>query len=137
MRPVTAFTTTRPNICRLTQSRSVTVTRPVYAQAPLRVSALQTSFLSPSTALRGFSATFTNLVINPVKRALSGMRWPLLVEANNKKGLGNTLHGSRRKRARVSGFRTRMATTAGRKVLAKRRLKGRKVLCPGGRPTRK
>lgn len=36
------------------------MTRPVYAQAPLRVSALQTSFLSPSTALRGFSATFTS-----------------------------------------------------------------------------
>lgn len=49
----------------------------------------------------------------------------------------HTLLAMHRKRARVSGFRTRMATTAGRKVLAKRRLKGRKVLCPGGRPTRK
>lgn len=36
-----------------------------------------------------------------------------------------TLEGTRRKRQRVSGFRARMATPGGRKVLKSRRAKGR------------
>jgi large subunit ribosomal protein L34 len=36
-----------------------------------------------------------------------------------------TLEGTQRKRRRVSGFRTRMATVGGRRVLARRRVKGR------------
>ena len=75
--------------------------------------------------------------MDPVRRAMSGIRAPLLVECNRKKGLGCTLSGTRRKRARVSGFRARMATVGGRKVIVARRKKGRKVLCPGGMPTRK
>ena len=39
-----------------------------------------------------------------------------------------TLEGTKRKRQRVSGFRARMATVGGRKVLARRRQRGRKVL---------
>ena len=39
-----------------------------------------------------------------------------------------TLEGTKRKRQNVSGFRARMATVGGRKVLARRRSKGRKVL---------
>ena len=39
-----------------------------------------------------------------------------------------TLEGTKIKRQHVSGFRARMATPNGRKVLARRRAKGRKVL---------
>lgn len=37
-----------------------------------------------------------------------------------------TLEGTRRKRQKVSGFRARMATPGGRKVLKSRRARGRK-----------
>lgn len=39
-----------------------------------------------------------------------------------------TLEGTKRKAVRKSGFRARMATKLGRKVLNKRRLRGRKRL---------
>ncbi|MDR0444925.1 MAG: 50S ribosomal protein L34 [Puniceicoccales bacterium] len=44
-----------------------------------------------------------------------------------------TYHPSKIKRARKFGFRARIATAGGRKVLANRRRKGRKVLAT---PTR-
>lgn len=39
-----------------------------------------------------------------------------------------TLEGTKRKKQRVSGFRARMATPGGRRVLRRRRQRGRKVL---------
>lgn len=80
---------------------------------------------------------FVGMVLSPLRKLSRGNRGPLVVEANRKKGLGSTTFGTRRKRARVSGFRTRMASVGGRKVLKARRKKGRKNLVPGGRPVRK
>ena len=37
----------------------------------------------------------------------------------------NTLHGTRRKVIKTSGFRARLATKSGRKILKKRRSRGR------------
>ena len=39
-----------------------------------------------------------------------------------------TWQPKKRKRAKTHGFRSRMATTAGRKIIAARRKKGRKAL---------
>eukprot|EP00877_Chromochloris_zofingiensis_P002081 jgi/Chrzof1/11874/Cz06g13050.t1 len=50
--------------------------------------------------------------------------------SNGKKSLGCTLQGTSRKSKRVSGFRARLKTKNGRKVLAARRAKGRHQISP-------
>ena len=44
-----------------------------------------------------------------------------------------TLEGTKRKRQKVSGFRARMATASGRKVINRRRAKGRHTLGIGAK----
>merc|ERR1712113_4343 len=53
----------------------------------------------------------------------------LKTEYNGKKSSGCTLEGTNRKKAKKSGFRARMATKKGRKVIACRRAKGRLLCC--------
>jgi large subunit ribosomal protein L34 len=66
-------------------------------------------------------------------RKPAGGRGALVVVAGGK-SLGCTLHGTRRARARTSGFRARLATPGGRRTLKLRRAKGRKYLAPAGAP---
>ncbi|KAI8108072.1 hypothetical protein M9434_006102 [Picochlorum sp. BPE23] len=126
--------------CASMRATRVTIPRTNTIKAPMRVSRpakLQSEFLSTGAALKGLCASLAGMVISPLRKLARGNRGPLVVEANRKKGLGSTTFGTRRKRARVSGFRTRMASVGGRKVLKARRKKGRKNLVPGGRPVRK
>lgn len=79
----------------------------------------------PSCSFLGGSMARPLLTPSPVRG-----RGALLVMANAKKSLGCTKQGTRRARRRTSGFRTRMASPTGRKVLKLRRKRGRKNLCP-------
>eukprot|EP00887_Chlorella_sp_A99_P006531 scaffold3.g6531.t1 len=125
-----------PTAARITVPRRVTVAPLTIRQQ--RPVSLRSEFVSPVATLKGLCASFASAVLGAARGVLSaGARLPLLVECNVKKGLGCTLHGTRRKRARVSGFRARNASTGGRKVLAARRKKGRKALCPAAVPKRK
>lgn len=63
------------------------------------------------------------------RKTAVGGRGALVVVAGGN-SIGCTLHGTRRARARTSGFRARLATPTGRKVLKARRKKGRKYLAP-------
>ena len=73
----------------------------------------------------GVSLSIAAAVTAPFRRAAC-----LVVEANGKKSIGCTKEGTQRKRARKSGFKARLATANGRKILAARRARGRKHLAP-------
>lgn len=73
------------------------------------------------------AGTFSSSILAPSRPQGRGA---LTVVAAGGNSMGNTLRGTKRCRTRTSGFRTRMQTANGRKVLAMRRKKGRKVLCP-------
>lgn len=123
----------------------MTTTRPVSAlAAPQKASLRLSSSVRPqavragsdagmrSAFLGGFASAFTGLSLGVgAVRGAMGRGLGLMVEANAKKGMQGNLQGATNKaRARTSGFRTRMASANGRNVLAARRKKGRKDLCP-------
>lgn len=90
--------------------------------------------LGAKPVIRGAHARAAALFLQPLvdvaRRAVQPLR-RLVIECNRKKGLGGTLHGTRRARARTSGFRTRLKSRSGKKVIAARRKKGRHTLAPG------
>eukprot|EP01023_Acetabularia_acetabulum_P032445 TRINITY_DN30302_c0_g1_i2.p2 TRINITY_DN30302_c0_g1~~TRINITY_DN30302_c0_g1_i2.p2 ORF type:complete len:129 (+),score=11.55 TRINITY_DN30302_c0_g1_i2:107-493(+) len=69
-------------------------------------------------------------IISGSRSGLVVRRVPFLIECNAKKSMGCTKEGTKRAAIRTSGFRTRMRTPGGRRVLKARRKKGKWVLCP-------
>mmetsp|Transcript_26450 Transcript_26450/g.86752 ORF Transcript_26450/g.86752 Transcript_26450/m.86752 type:complete len:136 (+) Transcript_26450:30-437(+) len=117
----------RPVALRRTAApvRTPAVAPAMHPAAPLR------SDFAGSSSVSGFRTALTGVAVRMEPMRRLGQRVAgLLVEANKKRGLGCTFKGNPRKGARVSGFRARMATPAGRRVLKARRAKGRKDLCP-------
>lgn len=62
-----------------------------------------------------------------MQRTIDPLEWVRREKNEDFISLGN---GTRRKARRVSGFRSRMRTPGGKKVLKRRRRKGRHILCP-------
>eukprot|EP00775_Hariotina_reticulata_P006102 gene6102-6340_t len=105
-------------------SRVTTVRRIQAVSLAPRVNTIQPCVI-PTCSVLGGAISSPLFKFSPARG-----RGALVVVANAKKSLGCTKQGTRRARRRTSGFRTRMASPTGRKVLKLRRKKGRKLLCP-------
>ncbi|KAK9831967.1 hypothetical protein WJX81_004154 [Elliptochloris bilobata] len=124
-----AFTALRP----IGGMRCLALRTPLAAARPAlsasRPAQLQSSFLGTPT-LGGLCSSLRGLALVSQRRAPEPLRRQVKTEANSKTSMACKFRGSRRARARTSGYRARMATPAGRKVLAARKKRGRHVLCP-------
>lgn len=96
----------------------------------VRVASASKTASAKPLAFRAHAASAVALRSAPRSHVLERRERGALVVVNGGKSIGCTLSGTRRKRARTSGFRARIATPKGKKVLKARRAKGRKVLAP-------
>ncbi|PNW88448.1 hypothetical protein CHLRE_01g030050v5 [Chlamydomonas reinhardtii] len=102
---------------------------PVKAVACMR-SAMTTRAIAPITARPATSSFMGGSFAGSSMTRVAPARGGLVVMANAKKSIACTKEGTNRKRRRTSGFKARMATKNGRKVIKARRAKGRHSLCP-------
>ncbi|KAK9849501.1 hypothetical protein WJX84_004921 [Apatococcus fuscideae] len=90
----------------------------------------KSEFCGCSLRKQGLVASFAGLSLqtgwtSPLRQA---KQQRLVVQAGRGGSQATTLQGTRRRRTRTSGFRTRMNSPTGRSVLKARRKKGRKIV---------
>ncbi|CAK9218833.1 unnamed protein product [Sphagnum troendelagicum] len=98
---------------------------------------LTSSFMAGRTVSSFSSSSFTGVALGPCTSfgLPVAQRCFLLKVRAGRPCLGCTKRSrSRKSRARVSGFRARLQTPTGRRVLKRRRVKGRKILVPAANP---